>query len=60
MKETIKNSQAGSDRERHLTDEDPNNADEPTDPRPFPAVHVHHLDVDKVLERSLPRVSGDV
>ena len=27
-----------------------------TDPRPLPATHVRHLDVNKVLERSLPRV----
>ena len=26
------------------------------DPRPLPAIHVRQLDVDKVLERSLPRV----
>ena len=28
----------------------------PSDPRPLPATHVRHLDVNKVLERSLPPV----
>lgn len=27
------------------------------DPTPLPLVHVRHLDVDKILERSLPRVA---
>lgn len=35
-------------------------SDEPTDPRPLPETHDRHLDVNKVLDRSLPRVSGDV
>jgi hypothetical protein len=35
-------------------------SDEPTDPRPLPVTHGRHLDVNKVLERSLPRVSDEV
>jgi hypothetical protein len=33
--------------------------DEPIDPRPLPINHDRHLDVNKILERSLPRVSGE-
>ena len=28
------------------------------DPRPLPVIHARHLDVDKILERSLPRVAN--
>jgi hypothetical protein len=34
-------------------------SDEPIDPRPLPMNHNRHLDVNKILERSLPRVSGE-
>lgn len=33
--------------------------DEPADPRPLPVTHDRHLDVNQILERSLPRLSGD-
>lgn len=33
--------------------------DEPADPRPLPVTHGRHLDVNKVLERSLPRLSDE-
>lgn len=33
--------------------------EERTDPRPLPVTHDRHLDVNKVLERSLPRLSGE-
>jgi hypothetical protein len=31
--------------------------DQPNDPRPLPVTHDRHLDVDRVLARSLPAVS---
>ena len=34
--------------------------DEPADPRPLPITHARHLDVNRVLERSLPRLSDEV
>lgn len=34
-------------------------SDKPIDPRPLPSPHNRHLDVDRVLARSLPRVSGE-
>ena len=33
--------------------------DSPIDPRPLPSHHNRHLDVDRVLARSLPMVSGE-
>ena len=39
---------------------DGESSDEPIDPRPLPVTHDRHLDVNKVLERSLPRLSGEV
>ena len=41
------------------TDAETVGPDEPSDPRPLPINHDRHLDVNKILDRSLPRVSGE-
>ena len=51
-------------KDKHVTDETTHHKAgdkavitvDPIDPRPLPATHVRHLDVNKVLERSLPPV----
>ena len=55
----VSNKQKAQDSPRLETNTRTLGADEPTDPRPLPKTHDRYLDVEKVLERSLPRVSGE-